>query len=302
MRTIATAAARLVAAALTSTAPSLAAAVDIVASADTYVRTDLDVRRDDNYGMQGFLHVGTSRGGGGIPFGGADAERVLIRFDLGALTEPVAHAELQLTVGGPGYYPNPPSTTFTVDVHRILSAPPLTPWVEGNGFEGPEGSGPPGSVFVNEAFGVAWAGAGDNPDPFAQNNTTQPPFDPVPAARALIVQGRDAPGMRIRWDLTTLVNDWIVGTPNEGIVLRDPTTSVTFREVYLGSREGIEPGYPRVPGPTLVITAVPEPTSLLLLVGGLAVLAMHPRARRRLGIGTPRRVRQSSLDRFWPGA
>ena len=293
MRALATAAAKLGAAALFSTAPGLATALGIVASADTYIRTDLDVRRDDNYGMQGLLHVGTSRGGGGLPFGGADAERVLIRFNLGALTGPVAHAELQLTVGGPGYYPNLPSTTYTVDVHRILSAPPLTPWVEGNGFEGPNETatgGPPGSVFVNEAFGVAWAGAGDNPDPFAQNNTTQPPFDPVPAARALIIQGRDAPGTIIRWDLTTLVNAWFAGTPNEGIVLRDPTASGTFREVYLESREGIEPGYPHVPGPTLVITAVPEPTSILLLAAGLTAFGMHPRVRRRLGIGTPHGV------------
>ena len=36
-------------------------------SADTYIRTDLDIRRNDNYGLQGFIEVGTSRGGGGSP-------------------------------------------------------------------------------------------------------------------------------------------------------------------------------------------------------------------------------------------
>jgi len=50
--------------------------------ADTTVRTDQGARRNDNYGKTNTIMVGTGRGGGGIPFGGPDAIRSLLRFDL----------------------------------------------------------------------------------------------------------------------------------------------------------------------------------------------------------------------------
>ena len=258
----------------------------LFATADTYVRTDVDARRNDNYGLTSLMHVGTGRGGGGLPFGSADAQRTLIRFDVSGLTLPVARALLDLTINSNGYGGGSPTTIYTVDVHRIIPAAPLTPWVEGNGYEGPNSStigAPPGAVSADEAFGVAWAGAGDNPDPDAQNNTTQPPFFPLPAARALILQGRDGPGTVIRWDLTDLVNAWIAGTPNEGILLRDPTTDGGFREVNFATREGPLFGFPEdLPGPRLVVTAIPEPPTLVLCVLATSLGLVGPwRYRRR---------------------
>ena len=78
---------------------SLAQPIVLPAVADAYIRTDLDIRRNDNYGCQQFVMVGTSRGGGGIPFGGADAMRALIQFDLSAIPPgSVTSAILKLTI------------------------------------------------------------------------------------------------------------------------------------------------------------------------------------------------------------
>jgi hypothetical protein len=183
--------------------------------------------------------------------------RALIRFDHIGLRSPVVKAFLELTVHS--YEQGDPTTDFTVEVHAIVPTPGLTPWDEGNGLEEPGSAivnAVPHAVGTNPARGVAWAGAGDNPDPNAANNTTQPRFDPRPIARAVINQGRDRPGTVIQWDITSLVNDWIRGKPNEGILLRDPTTDGRFRGVRFGSREGEQYDRSRtVTGPKLVITA-----------------------------------------------
>jgi len=258
---------------------SARADVIISASADTLIRTDLDIRSNDNHGQNQYLMVGTGRGGGGIPWGGADAIRSLIRFDLSEFVGPIGHAYLRLTVMG--YDLGTPLTVYNVDVHRILPAPPLTPWLEGNGYEGPNSSmigAPPGAVWVDQAFGVAWAGAGDNPAADAANNTTQPPFELERVARATVRQATDGPGSVIQWDITDLVNAWISGEPNEGILLRDPTTDNDFHALLFWSREGLLYHFPQaLDGPTIVITQepsiVPEPSSLALLVAGVAVLS-----------------------------
>ena len=236
----------------------------IPASADTYIRTDLDVRRNDNYGMNQDMHLGTSRGGGGIPWGGADAERSLIRFDLSGLTHPVEQAVLDLTVYGYLYTEASPPI-FTVDVHRIISSSPLTPWVEGNGYEGPNSTmigAPPGAVWTDDAYGVAWAGAGDNSDPAASNNTTQPPFDPQTIAHATVDASVAGAGTVIHWDITSLANAWIAGAPNEGIMLTDPTSDGYFRELYFGTREGrLYNMTGAVDGPQLVVTQANDTTA-----------------------------------------
>ena len=226
-----------------------------LAEADTYIRTDLDERRNDNYGRQNFLEVGTSRGGGGTILGDPDAMRALIRFDLTDVPadDPLVNAALELTVDS--YDQGSSSSVYTLDVHRIVDSGRLTPWVEGNGFEGPLGDplnisdAPPLSANVNNAFGVAWEG-------IDANNQNQPAFDPAVSASAVIDQGVDGPGDVIRWDITTLVQDWLNGrVPNFGIMLRDVTTDGTFRGVRFGAREGELFKIPNaVAGPRLVLT------------------------------------------------
>ena len=109
--------------------------VVLEAEADAHVRTDLDVRANDNYGCQQAIIIGTSRGGGGLEFGEADAMRSLIRFNLSGITaEDVESASLVLTLFG---FDNGLSTSvYTVDVHRIVDSGSRTPWIEGNGMEG----------------------------------------------------------------------------------------------------------------------------------------------------------------------
>lgn len=224
--------------------------ITLNAVADTMIRTDLDLRRNDNYGLESVMMVGTSRGGGGIPYGGADALRSLLKFDLANISRPVEHATLQLTVQS--YAPLPPEgVPFQVEVHQILA-----PWTEGNGLE--EQTNPslvPGSTWVDEASGVAW----ENLD---GNNENQPNFDASSIATAIFTPTEKPRASVVEFDITSLVNSWINNpSSNYGIMLLDPTqdSQNSFRAVVFGTREGDL--YPdafssEVPGqtPRLVIT------------------------------------------------
>ncbi|MGA9363425.1 MAG: T9SS type A sorting domain-containing protein [Bacteroidota bacterium] len=202
----------------------------LLALKDTYVRTDLDVRRNDNYGRQQAISIGTSRGGGGIPFGGADAMRMLVQFDLtGVSPTNLTSAVLELTV-----FESVVPSTYQVDVHRIVASGSLTPWIEGNGFEGYPL--PPGCANTEDAFGVAWVGANDGGD---ANNQTQPNYDPTLVGTATIDGRTTVPGNIIRWDVTSLMKAWLDGTvPNYGMLLRDGTSDGTFRQLWFGARDG----------------------------------------------------------------
>lgn len=211
---------------------------------DTYVRTDLDDRRNDNYGLQDFIEVGTGRGGDDQSYGAADAMRSLLQFDLSSITQPrVKEAILELTITGyddeTGNGTLVPNNSYVVDVHKLLG-----PWQEGNGYEGPNSTPPPignplGAVWVDEAYGVAWAGVGDNSDPDAENNQTQPPFAPSRVARAIIQEAGAGPGTKVRLDITSLVNEWLSNpSMNYGMVLRDATTSGVFQGVRFASQDG----------------------------------------------------------------
>ncbi len=235
--------------------------VTLEAEADTTLRTDLDVRRNDNYGCSPFLTVGGSRGGGGIPNDGPDGIRSLIRFDLGGMTEPVASAILQLRIVH--VFSFSPPQFYALDVHQVLES-----WIEGNGLT--ESPMPDGCVHVNPASGVAWVGADDGGD---ANNQTQPNFVVGAIATAFVDEStlvsepdRVGTGALVEWDITPLVNDWITGAvPNHGLVLRDNTSDGTFKHIFLGAREGDLFAFsdPRVqPGPRLVLTTATEATCL----------------------------------------
>jgi hypothetical protein len=223
---------------------ALAETLTLEAEADTLVRTDLDVRRNDNYGCEGGLMVGTGRGGGGIPWGGADAMRSFVRFAMPAVTAPsVLHADLELTIAS--FNRGTGASVFTLDVHRVLDAPPLTPWVEGNGTT--QSPAPSGCTNVDLAGGMAWEAS-------EPENQTQPPFDSSVVASATVTQGVQGQGDVVRLDVTPLVRGWLSGAfANHGLALRDPTTDGSFRELYLASRERGAPLF----GPRLVLTIAP---------------------------------------------
>jgi streptogramin lyase len=226
---------------------------------DAYIRSDLNVRKNDNYGMQDFIMVGTGR----QPEGSPDAMRALIQFDLDKVpATQLQSAKLQLTVYG---FDNPSNQSlYSIEAHRILENQQSwwkTPWNEGNGFEGPEstggvsGGGPIGSTDPDSAYGVAWSGAVDNDDIFATNNETQPEFDIRIDALATIRQDLVERGSIVEFDITTLVWDWLNDTlPNNGIMLLDNTTDGSFRGIYFGAKEGLLNNLPNsVTGPRLVV-------------------------------------------------
>ena len=257
-----------------------------------HIRTDLSVRRNDNYGCERSIAVGSSRGGGGIPYGDADAMRALIRFNLSNIydeindqcTDPVGRvakrkneatlaeidkcgfdeltlhrAILQLTLlGAPNTFDQgSPTSFYTIDVHRLITAGSLSPfmtWIEGNGREAipytPEGSG---CEHVDPAFGVAWDGADSRGD---ANNQSAPEFDREVVASSTIQQAMAEGGEVVEWDITPLVSDWLNGTvENHGLILRDPTSDGWFRGIRFGAREGLLFDiYPdAVEGPKLVL-------------------------------------------------
>jgi hypothetical protein len=223
----------------------------VPASADTHIRADLDARRNDNYGCQQVMVVGTHRGDIANPDGAPDAMRALVRFDLNGLPARLPFIEsavLEMTVAG--FDHGRPDSVYRMAVHRILASGARTPWIEGNGFEGEP---PPGCVNVNDASGVAWTGVGDGGD---LNNQSQPDFDPAAVTEAIVDQAANVRGDKIRWDITRLVRDWVSGAaPNDGIVVRDPTSDGSFRGVQFGARDGLRLGLPdAVSGPQLIIT------------------------------------------------
>lgn len=221
--------------------------VALEAQQDAYTRADLAVRRNDNYGRQEFMTVGTGR----EPIGQADAMRGLVRFDLAAV--PAAQfqrAILKLTVHS--FDDGAASSTYRLEAHRVLDGP-LAIWNEGNGFEG--GGAPPGSTDPDAAYGVAWSGAGDNPDPFALNNESQPDADRAIVASQSVRQGSTRAGDVVELDVTALVAGWLgARAPNVGVMLTDTTTDGLFRGIRLGAREGRLFGIAgAVAGPRLVI-------------------------------------------------
>lgn len=228
------------------------ALLTLLAAADSHVRTDLDIRRNDNHGLQDYLELGTGRGGAGQAFGAPDQMRAMLRFDLPGLTglrlTGAAFEAFLHSFDGTGI------GLFSPEVHAITA-----PWVEGNGFEGVRPSGAPANLTdTDSASGVAWAGAGANSDPFAANNTTQPAFDASPLSATLVAREASvypvtALGSVLRWDVTAAATRWLNGTlANNGVMLIDPVTDGAFRGLRLGSREGASyrlPGF--VPAPRL---------------------------------------------------
>ncbi|MCB1185020.1 DNRLRE domain-containing protein, partial [bacterium] len=213
------------------------------AVADATVRADVDSRRNDNYGADPFLAVGTGREGPSSP----DRIRGYVRFEVPVFFREISAAHLELTIAA---FRDGVDQTYELSVHRVLPTEGRTPWIEGNGSE--VTPAPPGVEWVDAAAGIAWTGAADGGD---ANNQTQPEFAADASASLTLVQADHAVGDVIRIDVTDLVRGWINGDyPNEGLVLRD-TGPGGFRQLWFGARDGLLRGYQddRVqPGPRLV--------------------------------------------------
>jgi hypothetical protein len=222
------------------------------ADADTYFRADLAIRENDNYGMQDFIEVGTGRAEGAQAEGAADRMRALVHFNTGVLPRlRLNSAMLETTLRS--YDNGAAGSVYTIGAHRVIGSWRL-PAGEGNGFEGrrPPGA-PPALTDPDSAYGVAWRGAPQNPDPLAANNTTQPSFDAAVLATQVVNQQTNVRGDKLQWDVTPAVQGWLDSPAgNNGIALTDATSDVLFRGLRMGSRDGEAYGLPlAVNGPRL---------------------------------------------------
>lgn len=230
------------------TAPTLT----LKADADTYVRADLAIRENDNYGKQDFIEVGTGRADGSQTEGAADKMRALTHFNTSVLPRlRLNSAVLETTLHS--YDNGAAGSVYTIDAHRVSTSWTL-PGAEGNGFEGQR---PPGAsptlTDPDAASGVAWRGTPQNPDPFAANNTTQPAFDAAVLATQIVNQQTNVRGDKLQWDITPAAQAWLNSPAgNNGVALTDARSDVLFRGLRMGSREGEAYGLPlAVSGPRL---------------------------------------------------
>lgn len=213
--------------------------LSLEAVADSYIRADYDVRKNDNYGHDRNMNVGTGRGSSVGPYGTADAMRSLVRFDLVDIQGPIQEAVLELSILGVNSRTDSP---FTVGVYRINQ-----PWQEGNGAES-YAEYIPDTVSPDAASGIAW----EKLDP---ENYDQPDFDPECFSVARVYPNSAKHGDVVAWDITSLVQQWVNDpSSNFGLMLRDTTTDGNFRELAFGTRECDLYTYPdKVRGPRLVV-------------------------------------------------
>ncbi|RKZ14042.1 hypothetical protein DRQ50_09620 [bacterium] len=223
--------------------------MEIMADADASVRADQEARTNDNYGCAPYLAVGTGRDGT------RDLIRTLVHFELPPVTDipPVGRFLLTMQIDR---FRDSTGEPYELGVHAVVPSGERTPWQEGNGSDLVDGSS---CVWVDEADGVAWFGAGDGGD---ANNQSQPDFDPEPVATAFVSPLSMGPSAMIMWDVTGLVHDWVEGRqPNLGLVIRDlhepPDGAGEFKSLWLVSREA--EGYGRR-GPRLVFESYIYPT------------------------------------------
>ncbi len=227
----------------------------LLPDADAYVRADLTIRRNDNYGMQDFIEVGTGHADNGQAEGDADKMRAFVHFNVSMLPSlNLTSAALNTTLHS--YDNGLPDSVYSVDAHAIL-APWVEPKGEGNGYEGPR---PPGAPAIltdpASAFGLAWEGQGTSSAPNAANNSSAPAFDPTILSSQTVHQQSNVAGDTFDWDITSLARSWlskVAPSPNYGVALTDVTGGV-FRGLRFGSREGERYALPgAVRGPRLAL-------------------------------------------------
>lgn len=209
---------------------SIHIAFETPAEADATVRADVPSRTNDNYGCAPYIAAGTGRDAS------PDSIRGLVRFILPPVSDVGLpdHALLLLQVDE---FRDGVDQVYQLGIYPVLESGDRTPWIEGDGTDVAAGGS---CVWVDEAEGVAWYGAGDGGDP---NNQSQPDYGVEPADITVFHQDELlGPGI-VGWDVTDLVRAWMSGElPNHGLVIRDLGAldggTASFRSVWFVSKEG----------------------------------------------------------------
>ena len=201
-----------------------------------------------NRGAQAEMYVGDA--GVGTP-----GSRALVQFSLANIPagQLITSATLRLYMGG--------TTQYSTDGYRLLSS-----WLEGDG----NGVSP-----ANGTYGVTWDSRdkGGSLANWVSGGASGSGTDRA-ASSSFTLTASDVSGNHVFKDVTSDVQGWYNGSFSNFGWLLQATTFTSGQYTRYGTRE--QAGSDN--DPQLIITYVPEPSSVVLLLSGFALL-WYRRAR-----------------------
>ncbi len=201
------------------------------ASADATIRCDLSARKNDNYGLDPHVSIGTHRNGG---YGGI---QTLIRFRLPHIPYAIRRAKLRLTVLH--------TYGFASDAYHVFSAREVlggedTLWKEGVGSESVDEWRHKDAVWADNAPGVNW------------NN--RPSFTNTGKGVTSVLGRRLAKNATIEIDITAIAQKWVDRqSPNTGIIVNLEDSKPEFRQMWFYSKDYAEIAGGPDEGPKLIL-------------------------------------------------
>lgn len=224
-------------------------AVAVPAVADQIVLDHPDTIEDAwRYWGGGASSMQLNNGVPSTPGGTSYTKYIYLRFDLSAI--PAGSTVDSAIYHVKGFSQEPSDVTMaTIGLYYITK-----PWVEAE------------MSWANYATGQAWDTAGGD-------------YEATPAVTFDLSAGTG--GIWRDIDITAMVQAWVNGKANDGILLKyvtlSPTATDRYAMQFYSSEAAVTPGYAHVI-PTVTVNYTPEPATMSLLgLGGLSLLIRRKR-------------------------